>query len=44
MVTTVQIEIEDDDQYERLRAIKRHNGLTWKGMLLHAAEDLDTPD
>jgi len=44
MATTVQIEIEDDDQYERLRAIKRHNGLTWKGMLLHAAETLNTPD
>lgn len=44
MATTVQIEIEDDDQYERLRAIKRHNGLTWKGMLLHAAKNLDTPD
>ena len=44
MVTTVQIEIEDDDQYERLRRIKRHNGLTWKGMLLHAADDLETPD
>jgi len=44
MATTVQIEIEDNDQYERLRAIKRHNGLTWKGMLLHAAENLDIPD
>lgn len=44
MVTTIQIEVEDDEQYERLREIKRYNGLTWKGMLLHAAENLDTPD
>lgn len=30
----------DDDEHERLKRIKNDHGLTWKGMLLHAAEDL----
>jgi hypothetical protein len=31
----------DDDQYEQLKAIKERHGLTWKGMMLHAAKRLD---
>jgi len=34
----------DDDVHERLDRIKNEHGLTWEGMLLHAAKDLDTPD
>ncbi|WP_267195323.1 hypothetical protein [Halegenticoccus tardaugens] len=34
----------DDDVHERLDRIKKEHGLTWEGMLLYAANDLDTPD
>ncbi|MFC7129463.1 hypothetical protein [Haloferax chudinovii] len=34
----------DDDVHERLSRIKNDHGLTWEGMLLHAANDLDTTE
>lgn len=34
----------DDEVHERLSRLKNENGLTWKGMLLHAANELDSPD
>ncbi|WP_170972399.1 hypothetical protein [Natronorubrum halophilum] len=33
----------DDDEYERLDRIKNEHGLTWRGMVKHAANDLETP-
>ena len=42
MVTNIHIEV-PDEQYERLKQVKDENGLTWRGMLIHAADDLETP-
>jgi hypothetical protein len=39
----VNIEVPDDEQYERLKRVKNEYGLTWRGMLIHAADDLETP-
>lgn len=44
MSNHVNIEVPDDEQYERIKRVKNENGLTWRGMLIHAADDLDTPD
>jgi hypothetical protein len=30
----VRIEFDGDEQYERLKELKKHRGLTWKGLLL----------
>jgi hypothetical protein len=43
-VTNIHIEVPDEEQYERLRDVKKKYGLTWRGMLVHAADDLDTPE
>lgn len=43
MVKNVHVVV-DDDVYERLNRIKNQHGLTWEGMLLRAAEELDTPE
>ncbi|MFC5969896.1 hypothetical protein ACFPYI_00995 [Halomarina salina] len=44
MSNHVNIEVPSDEQYERLKRVKKEHGLTWRGMLIHAADDLDTPD
>ena len=33
-MVAIRIEFDDDEQYERLKELKRHRGLTWKGLLL----------
>ncbi|ELZ38772.1 hypothetical protein C471_09385 [Halorubrum saccharovorum DSM 1137] len=33
-MVAVRIEFDDDEQYERLKELKKHHGLTWKGLLL----------
>ena len=33
---------EDEEQYESLKETKKHYGLTWRGMLLHAQRELDS--
>jgi hypothetical protein len=43
MGKTLHIKV-DDDQFEWLSEVKDKRGLTWRGMLIHAAEDLETPD
>ncbi|MFC4990340.1 hypothetical protein [Saliphagus infecundisoli] len=43
MVTNIHIEV-PDEQYERLSRVKNEHGLTWRGMVIHAADDLETPD
>jgi hypothetical protein len=30
----VSIEFDDEEQYERLKKLKKHRGLTWKGLFL----------
>ena len=30
----IRVEFDDDAQYERLKELKQHHGLTWKGLLL----------
>ena len=39
----INIEVSDEEQYDRLKRVKDENGLTWRGMLIHAADDLETP-
>jgi len=41
----VRIEFDDDEQYERLKELKKHRGLTWKGLLLEGEKKVreDTP-
>ena len=41
MVTNIHIEVTDEDQYKRLKEIKDEHGLTWRGMLVRAADDLE---
>ena len=33
-----------DDEHERLKKIKEKHGLTWKGIALHAADDLENDE
>jgi hypothetical protein len=40
-VKEIPFEIEDE-QYERLRELKKHHGLTWKGVLLQGGKRLDS--
>ena len=37
----INIEV-DEEQYESLKETKKRNGLTWRGMLLHAQRELDS--
>jgi len=39
-MTEVRIEFDDEDQYERLKELKRHRGLTWKGLLLEGEQKI----
>lgn len=41
-VRYIKIEIDDEEQYERLSKIKDSHGLTWKGVLLRGAKGLDS--
>ncbi|GGM71656.1 hypothetical protein J2752_002268 [Halarchaeum rubridurum] len=34
----------DDEQYERLKAIKDARGYTWKGLMLEGVRALDTDE
>ncbi|WP_224448637.1 hypothetical protein [Haloprofundus salilacus] len=42
----VRIEFDDEEQYERLKALKKHRGLTWKGLLLEGEKKVreDAPE
>jgi len=42
----VRIEFDDEEQYERLKELKKHRGLTWKGLLLEGEKKVreDTPE
>ena len=42
MATTIHAKV-PDEQYDRLKRVKVENGLTWRGMLIHAADNLETP-
>jgi len=33
-MVAIRIEFDDDEQYERLKELKKHRGLTWKALLL----------
>lgn len=37
----IRVEVEDE-QYDRLKAVKDANGLTWRGLLLRGAKGLDS--
>ena len=39
----INIELSDEEEYGRLKRVKDEHGLTWRGMLIHAADDLETP-
>ena len=37
-------EMDDEEQYERLKEIKKKHGLTWKGLLLQGARRMEGED
>ena len=37
----INIEVPDESEYERLSRVKHDHGLTWRGMLLRAADELE---
>lgn len=37
----INIEVPDEEQYERLSRLKDEHGLTWRGMLILAADELE---
>ena len=41
MATNIHIEVPDEEQYDRLKEIKNKYGLTWRGMLIRAADELE---
>ena len=41
MTKYLNLEFDDEDEFERLKAVKDREGLTWKGMLHHARRELD---
>jgi hypothetical protein len=41
-MTSTRIEIDDDDQFALLEAIRTHHGVTWRGMLIQGAERLES--
>jgi hypothetical protein len=36
--------IVEEDQFERLKAVKERRGYTWKGLMLEGVSALDTDD
>lgn len=40
-MANIHIEVDDEEQYERLSDVKDKHGLTWRGMLIHAARNLE---
>jgi hypothetical protein len=34
----------EEDQFERLKAVKERRGYTWKGLMLEGVDALDTDD
>jgi hypothetical protein len=42
----IRIEFDDEEQYKRLKELKKHRGLTWKGLLLEGEKRVheETPD
>lgn len=41
MGKNIHIEIPDEQQYEWLKEVKNERGLTWRGMLVYAADELE---
>jgi hypothetical protein len=37
----INIEVQDESQYDRLSQVKDDHGLTWRGMLVFAADELE---
>lgn len=46
IVKEIRVTFDDEAQYERLKALKQHHGLTWKGLLLEGGKRVraETPD
>jgi hypothetical protein len=45
-MVAIRVEFDDEEQYERLKELKKHRGLTWKGLLLEGEKKVrgDTPE
>ena len=44
MGTEIRFEIDDREQFERLRDLKDRRGYTWKGLMLEGAKALEDED
>lgn len=44
MTNHISIQVEDDDQYNRLQQVREKYGLTWKGLLVQGVFHLENED
>ena len=44
MTNHISVQIEDDEQYERLQQVRAKYGLTWKGLLIQGARRVEEDD
>lgn len=44
MTNHISIQVEDDEQYERLQQMRAKYGLTWKGLLIQGARRVEEDD
>jgi hypothetical protein len=44
MTNHISIQVESDEQYERLQQIREQYGLTWKGLLIQGVFHLEEQD
>ena len=44
MTNHISIQVEDDEQYERLQQVRAKYGLTWKGLLIQGARRVEEDD
>ena len=44
MTNHISIQVEDDEQYERLQQVRTKYGLTWKGLLIQGARRVEEDD
>ena len=44
MVKNVHIEVDDEEQYEKMKELKDRYGLTWKGLLVQGMKRVEEED
>ena len=44
MTNNIHIEVDDDEQYEKMKELKDRCGLTWKGLLVQGMKRVEEED